>query len=220
MASSVIGTKVGMLSILGEEKKNNRLYYYCKCDCGNFTWVRSDSITGKRVTKSCGCLAKNSFFKIKDIRNKKFGRLKAIEPTDRRYKSNGSVIWKCICECGNIAYIEESSLSNGAIKSCGCLGKESSSLNMRKALKVHLENNIVDGTNIKIISRKHTQSNNTSGVTGVTWDKNRQKWVAQIRFKNKQYHLGRFDSKEEAIKVRKEAEGKLFNQFLVELNYI
>lgn len=220
MTRNVIGTKVGMLSILDKGKKNNRLYYYCKCDCGNFTWVRSDSITGKRVTKSCGCLAKNSFFKIKDIRNIKFGRLTAIEPTDRRYKSNGSVIWKCICDCGNTTYIEESSLSNGAIKSCGCLGKENSSKNMRKALKVHLKTNIVDGTNIKIISRKHTQANNKSGVTGVTWDKNRRKWVAQIRFKNKQYHLGRFDDKDEAIKARREAEDKLFNQFLEELKDI
>lgn len=176
MGKNVIGTKVGMLSIIDKAKKNNRLYYYCKCDCGNFTWVRSDSITGKRVTKSCGCLAKNSFFKIKDIRNIKFGRLTAIEPTDRRY--------------------------------------------MRKALKVHLKTNIVDGTNIKIISRKHTQANNKSGVTGVTWDKNRRKWVAQIRFKNKQYHLGRFDDKDEAIKARREAEDKLFNQFLEELKDI
>ena len=32
--------------------------------------------------------------------------------------------------------------------------------------------------------------------------------------KNKSYHLGYFDSKEDAIKVRKTAEKKLFGEFL------
>lgn len=35
-------------------------------------------------------------------------------------------------------------------------------------------------------------SHNTSGYKGVTWDKERQKWLAQIRAYKRQYFLGRF----------------------------
>lgn len=48
--------------------------------------------------------------------------------------------------------------------------------------------------------------NNQSGVTGVHWHKYFRKWTATIGFNKKRYHLGRFNDKEEAIKVRKEAE--------------
>lgn len=51
------------------------------------------------------------------------------------------------------------------------------------------------------------RSDNTSGVTGVTWDRQRGKWAAQIGLpgrKNKA--LGRFDTLEEAVSARKAAE--------------
>jgi hypothetical protein len=87
---------------------------------------------------------------------------------------------------------------------------------MQKAIKVHLKENIVEGTNIPVISRTTLKSNNTSGVTGVQWDSSRNKWRATITFKKKIYHLGRFekDKKNDAIKIRKEAEKKLFGEFL------
>ena len=56
---------------------------------------------------------------------------------------------------------------------------------------------------------KELCSTNTSGVTGVSWDKLRNKWIAHIKRKN----LGRFNTKEEAIKVRKQAEIEYFGEF-------
>lgn len=38
---------------LSKSKKDN--YWYCKCDCGNFTSVSSFNLRNK-LTKSCGCL--------------------------------------------------------------------------------------------------------------------------------------------------------------------
>jgi len=49
---------------------------------------------------------------------------------------------------------------------------------------------------------------NTSGHTGVTWDKINQKWVAKITVNKHRVHLGAFVDLEKAIKVRKEAEDK------------
>jgi len=53
---------------------------------------------------------------------------------------------------------------------------------------------------------KCVSSLNTSGVTGVTWDKQTNKWRAKIKRFGKHKSLGRFGSFEEAVKCRKEAE--------------
>lgn len=55
---------------------------------------------------------------------------------------------------------------------------------------------------------------NTSGYKGVSWDKNRKKWIAKIVFKGKDYYLGRYLQIEDAIKSRKEAEEHIFGEFL------
>ena len=49
---------------------------------------------------------------------------------------------------------------------------------------------------------------NTSGITGINWYKQTNKWVAQIQHNGKKKHLGYFDNIEEATKVRKDAEIK------------
>lgn len=164
---------------------------------------------------SCGCYNKEvNLKKPVDITKKKFGKLVALKPTNNRDKDNGSIIWECKCDCGNISYVAEYRLKKGAVRSCGCLGKENSKKNMKKATGKHLEEHIVEGTNIPAISRKEPKSNNTSGVTGVLWDKSRNTWRATITFKGKVYYLGRYKNKEDAIKVRKEAEEKIFGEFL------
>ena len=57
------------------------------------------------------------------------------------------------------------------------------------------------------------QCNNTSGVIGVTWDKSRNKWIAQIQINGKNKHLGRYNTKEEAIEARRQAEIEYFGDF-------
>lgn len=51
------------------------------------------------------------------------------------------------------------------------------------------------------------RSDNSSGVTGVSWSRSRKKWVAQIGLPGpKTKSLGRFDIFEEAVAARKKAE--------------
>lgn len=52
------------------------------------------------------------------------------------------------------------------------------------------------------------QKNNRSGVTGVYWDKGRNKWHAYIKYNKKYIGLGRFVCFGQAIKARKEAQIK------------
>ena len=57
------------------------------------------------------------------------------------------------------------------------------------------------------------RTNNSSGITGVSWDKNRQKWVAVIMKNYKMINLGRFDNFNDAVKARKEAEEEYFGEW-------
>lgn len=100
------------------------------------------------------------------------------------------------------------------IANCGCIRKERAKTIVKLATKKHLENNIVHGTNIAAINPTSIRPDNRSGVTGVSWDRERNKWISVIAFKKKHYHLGRYDNKEDAIKIRKQAEEKLFGEFL------
>jgi hypothetical protein len=55
--------------------------------------------------------------------------------------------------------------------------------------------------------------NNKSGYIGVYWNKNRNKWRASIFANFKHISLGSFESIEDAIEARKEAEEKYFGEF-------
>ena len=45
-------------------------------------------------------------------------------------------------------------------------------------------------------------TNNTSGVTGVSWHKGKQKWIARISHENKEIQLGAFVDKDVAVAAR------------------
>lgn len=56
-----------------------------------------------------------------DIGGKKFGKLTVIRKSEKR--SNGHVMWECLCECGNSTYVRKGNLLNGSTLSCGCMKK-------------------------------------------------------------------------------------------------
>ena len=56
-------------------------------------------------------------------------------------------------------------------------------------------------------------SRNTSGYTGVYFNKRRKKWYAEIKFQKKTYYLGSYTNIDDAIFVRKFAENRLHGDF-------
>lgn len=56
-------------------------------------------------------------------------------------------------------------------------------------------------------------SNNTSGFTGVMWDKDRNRWTAAITVNRRCIRIGRFVDKEDAVRARRAAELKYFGEF-------
>lgn len=57
---------------------------------------------------------------------------------------------------------------------------------------------------------RNKQKNNTSGCTGVIWDKINKSWQVRIKVDGKSIFLGRFNSMLDARNVRKRAEDKYF----------
>jgi hypothetical protein len=56
---------------------------------------------------------------VKDMTGKRFGRLIALEPTNKRRAH--SVVWLCKCSCGNLKEVRQDCLRSGNVRSCGCL---------------------------------------------------------------------------------------------------
>lgn len=95
-------------------------------------------------------------------------------------------------------------------------------MNCPKDLQIdHINGNGLDNrksnlricTNIENSRNKNITKNNTSGIRGVSWNKSYQKWHTYIRVNYRHVFLGYYFDKEQALKVRKEAEEKYFGEF-------
>lgn len=145
----------------------------------------------------------------------KYGFLLVVKKDTKR---KGYVVCKCVC--GNIKSIRATSLTKTKqpTKSCGCLQKRKASKNglnsILKNSKKQIERNIDNNTNIQVISSNNPPKNNTSGVKGVSWNKEKEKWEAYIGIHNKRIRLGRFNTKAEAMKERLKAEQKYYKPIL------
>lgn len=109
--------KFGEWTALYSIKKDKRIYWHCKCSCGNERDVLQYSLTSGKST-SCGHNTKKGKY-FKDLSNQKFGELLVLEKTNKR--DNGSIVWKCQCSCGNIVYWDGGRLQQTKHPHCGCL---------------------------------------------------------------------------------------------------
>lgn len=57
-----------------------------------------------------------------DLTGKTFNRLTVVREAGRTYKK--SVLWECVCSCGNTVICSSNSLSSGNTKSCGCYNRD------------------------------------------------------------------------------------------------
>lgn len=197
-----INKQYGYLTVIEDtgKKYHSTMIYKCRCVCDNIIEVNINKLHTGHV-KSCGCRR----FRWKDLIGQRFGRLEVLEFAYTKDKKN---YWKCRCDCGNICYVNTASLTNGTTVSCGCKNEEN-----RESLS-SLDRGLVDGTmKCGIKADRKLNRNNTSGVRGVHFDRERGLWVAQIMFQRKGYLLGRFKHKRDAIKAKKAGEEKYFGKY-------
>lgn len=85
----------------------------------------------------------------------------------------------------------------------------------------HIDHNTLDNRrcNLRICDRSQNQANrvlaciNNSGAKGVGFDKSKNKWRADIGYKNKSIRLGYYDSIEDAINAYNNKAQELFGEF-------
>ncbi len=115
-----IGFRVGMLEVAEptSERKNGYTVWRCRCDCGNERLLDTRTLQRGSI-QDCGCVTKTPPG-ASDLTGKRFGRLVAISPTEKRLYDG--IVWRCLCDCDNVAYVSSHQLTSGYTKSCGCLG--------------------------------------------------------------------------------------------------
>lgn len=69
--------------------------------------------------------------------------------------------------------------------------------------------NLREASQAQNMQNRSTSKNNTSGFTGVTWDRRANRWRARIRKNRLRHHLGLFNTPEEAAEAYAAAKAQL-----------
>ena len=142
--------------------------------------------------------------------NNKYGMLMPIKPTNERY--NNEVVWEFQCDCGNIVHRSLPQVKRntklGYVCSCG----KHKTANKSEKSRQNISKVTEDGGNLSLIKKESAYSTNKLGVKGVSYDKRRGKYVAQLSYKKKHYHLGRYDTVEEAKKAYDKKRNELLEE--------
>lgn len=76
---------------------------------------------------------------------------------------------------------------------------------------------IVEGISVSnIVVSKRLRSNNTSGHTGVEFDKRMGQWCAYINFRKKYYNLGLHRDLHATVRARNTAEARLHDSVIMQ----
>lgn len=206
-----------------ENNKNGDAQWLCRCNCDGKLLVVLGRSLRRGLTKSCGCFKKE---KALESKNKKYNTYDLTGECGIGYATNtNEEFYFDLEEYNKIKDYCWSKNNNGYIVTnynnsskpihqiimnypddMEVDHKDRNKLNNRKEnfrIATHSQNSM----------NKDLQSNNTSGIIGVSWYSNRNRWSSEIMLNKKKIHLGYFINKEDAIKARLEAEVKYFKEF-------
>ena len=226
----ISGMEFGYLTAIEPTDKRNRkdVVWLCRCRCGTMVEMPATRLIGNN-TLSCGCILKETIKRA----NKYFGgtsleqslKEKVVSTrstsgyvgvTKKRDKWQAYIVYKRqYINLGVYSKLED------AIKA-RARGKEAVMEDAAELLKIYeaihendeaLPNKATSprrdfSYEPRVINNQPTTAakrvDNTSGYTGVAFRKS--KWEARICYNKLRYILGRFETQEEAIKARHDAE--------------
>lgn len=207
-----------------EKHGRQRDQWLCKCECGNFTVVIGKNLKKKNGTQSCGCLGverliqRNTKENIYDL-NEQYGVGYTSNTNEKFYFSLQdynlieSYCWhEIITKTGYRVLKAWDVEKQKEITMAELLGCKNYDHANRNTLDNRREN-LRPATSTNNSQNRTRQRNNTSGFTGVCWNKKEQMWVARIGLNGKNKNLGCFTDKTEAIRCRLLAEAKYYGEF-------
>lgn len=208
--------------------------WLCECTCENHTQfiVKGNSLSSGH-TQSCGCIQKEKASKI-GKQSKKYNkwldevfadghgnyRIGFTSNTNEEFYVDEEDFDKVkdYCWCEKINKNGYRSLRSTDKETGNCIimawlisgkrfdHKDHNPLNNRKY-------NLRPATPQENNQNKGKSKNNTSGITGVSWSKQKSKWKAQIWVNYKNNGLGYYSNKNDAIIARLNAESQYFGEF-------
>ena len=111
-------------------EETKRIHWFLKCqNCGNILSRRTDSLKNIKCTCKKRHYSQNNEKRIQEMIGKRFGKLTVLECVENERANDGSLVYKCQCDCGNIKNISGAYLRKGT-KSCGCLIGKNQNLNI------------------------------------------------------------------------------------------
>lgn len=227
------GQKFGRLLVLELDEsvslEMQKAHWKCLCDCGKELIVfQASLLTGN--TTSCGCAKSDATIKFNKEHKTKKNEYRFI---------NGIGIGKCFNKDWEFYFDEEDfdvikdycwfEDGHGYIEARD--KKSGKTVKMHRLimgldfgdaeLVDHKNHNRSDNrkSNLRVCDKSkngmnsNLQSNNTSGVCGVSLDANRGLWQAYITKEGTRYRLGYFAKYDDAVSCRKKAEEELFGEF-------
>ena len=221
-----IGAKYNKLTINKVYREQNKTYCDCRCECGNTkNHMRFDSVKSGRV-KSCGC---NNIEQITNLgkSSKKYNTYDLTGKYGIGYTNKGEEFYFDLEDydkikdytwyINNKGYVfsaKDEILMHRLVTNCPdnlipdhIHGEKSTTDNRKSNLRI--VNRSQNSMNVKI------RSDNTSGITGISWDKRSNKWCVRIMVKGENIYLGYFnkDDLDKAIQARLDGEKKYFGEY-------
>ena len=186
--------------------KENKAMWLCKCDCGNTIVVPASQLaSGQKY--SCGCLFKGKPLLYRRTRKNKL------------YNQWSGMIYRCTHESASHyeRYGERGvSVCQEWIDSFESFADWSIANGYSENLEIdRIDNNgNYSPENCRWVSHmensrnRNTRKTSKSGVAGVMFREDIQKWRVSIGVNYKRINIGNFDSFEDAVDARKKAEQK------------
>lgn len=228
-----IGDSFNKLTVIGFDGKDKNGFYTwsCQCNCENKTIIHNIptcSLTSGN-TKSCGCLQKEATIKSGKERRKLnsynltgdygIGYTYKNEPFYfdlEDYDKIKNYVWKYNPDKYVIATQWINNKPHMIRMHRFILDEKDSKVQIDHNDHVpynNRKNNLRKCPHNKNSMNHKKRTDNTSGVTGVYWDKEREKWLVAININKKMKYIGRFLGFDEAVQARKDAEKKYYKEF-------
>ena len=216
-----------MYEIRQNSKGRNKVYWLCKCDCGNEKAILAQSLSSGS-TKSCGC------YRNEQVAKSKSNKMSEPNGTDR-IEINGNIAYimltgtkdRMICDVDDLDKLRNSTWSKNAKGYAKCRkkvnGKSRTILAHRIIMNAkdgqivdHINRNRLDNrkSNLRFVDLKANRINselrpeNKSGYAGVA--KQKKSWIAKIMIDGKFKTIGHYKTKEDAITARRKAEKEIY----------
>lgn len=237
-APNLVGDKYGRLTVLEKATtlcNKETIYWKCLCECQlnkpekerQYTYVSTNNLK-RGYVQSCGCLQRElmsqrtSRFNQFDIENYPWGvgwtsntnEIFIFDKAD--YDKIKDYCWSKAIDKNKkyVTLVAFNKKSSGKVNMAYIVTGEKFMDHKNHDTLDNRKENLRPSTNRENNINRVVQKNNTSGITGVFWDKTHKKWCVRINIeRGEKTTVGYFENFDDAVRARLLAEQKYYGEF-------